>query len=142
MSIYAITVPGEPVPQGRPRFRRIGMRTITYDPKKCRQYKALVKENARLNAPDSPVDGPVSLTLTIYHKIPKSASRAKQEQMEDGLIEPTTKPDVDNVLKAVMDALTGVWYNDDAQVVEAMVSKTYSVNPRIEVCLQEIPTSI
>lgn len=130
-------VHGEPVPQGRPRFRHMGARVIAYDPKKCRLYKEAVKDEARLNAPSAPLEGSLTMTLRIYHKIPKSASRAKLERMNAGFIRPTTKPDIDNVQKAVMDALTGVWYVDDSQIVESHVGKWYSENPRVEVTVEE-----
>lgn len=57
--------------------------------------------------------------------------------MNAGFIRPTTKPDIDNVQKAVMDALTGVWYVDDSQIVESHVGKWYSENPRVEVTVEE-----
>lgn len=48
-NLYSIVVYGEPVPQGRPRFRHMGARVIAYDPKKCRLYKEAVKDEARLS---------------------------------------------------------------------------------------------
>ena len=55
--------------------------------------------------------------------------------------DPTTRPDVSNVLKGVEDALKGLWYVDDSQIVgyEA-VGKWYDKQPRIEITMWEIPT--
>lgn len=48
------------------------------------------------------------------------------------------KPDIDNVVKAVLDALNGVAYRDDTQVIELHVRKSYSEKPRVEVCIEKI----
>lgn len=51
--------------------------------------------------------------------------------MEAGTVRPSRKPDVDNVLKAVLDALNGVAYKDDSRVVHVAASKFYSNDPKI-----------
>lgn len=58
--------------------------------------------------------------------------------MLDGKILPAKKPDIDNVVKAVLDALNGVAYRDDTQVVELHVRKSYSEKPRVEVSIEKI----
>ena len=57
--------------------------------------------------------------------------------MLDGKILPAKKPDIDNVVKAVLDALNGVAYRDDTQVVELHVRKSYSEKPRVEVSIEK-----
>ena len=57
--------------------------------------------------------------------------------MEAGLIRPTKRPDVDNVLKIVCDALNKIVYDDDACIVDAQVRKYYSANPRVEISIEE-----
>ena len=61
MKLRAV-VPGEPVPQGRPRFRRAGDHVIAYDPAKSREYKRTVQLVARSRAPERPLEGAVRLT--------------------------------------------------------------------------------
>lgn len=125
-------VPGEAVPQGRPRFGH----GRTYDPPKSRKYKEKVKCIARCNASESPTTHAVRLTLVIYRGVPKSWSKRKAAQAIADKIRPTTKPDVSNVLKGIEDALNGVWYADDSQIVEyGLMGKWYAEEPRVYVRL-------
>lgn len=64
MKLRAV-VPCEPVPQGRPRFRRAGDHVIAYDPAKSREYKRIAQLVARSRAPERPLEGAVRLTLVI-----------------------------------------------------------------------------
>ena len=73
--------------------------------------------------------------IGCYFQIPKSFSKKKREQALAGDIQPTKKPDLDNILKVVCDALNKVAYNDDAQCVGAILSKGYSDTEYIEVKL-------
>jgi Holliday junction resolvase RusA-like endonuclease len=57
---------------------------------------------------------------------------------EAGRIRPITKPDTDNYVKLILDSMNGLFWRDDAQVVEITASKHYSGNPRIEVKLREV----
>ena len=66
------------------------------------------------------------MTITACFGIPKSASKKARAAMIEGLISPTKKPDMDNVVKIVLDALNGFAWHDDAQVVDLSVSKIYT----------------
>jgi Holliday junction resolvase RusA-like endonuclease len=68
--------------------------------------------------------------ITALFSIPKSASKKLQEKMLSGAVRPTKKPDCDNIIKAVLDALNGVAYYDDSQVVKICIRKRYDTNPR------------
>jgi Holliday junction resolvase RusA-like endonuclease len=57
---------------------------------------------------------------------------------KDGEIYPQVKPDLDNVMKAVLDALNGVVYADDSQVINLVATKRYSTDPRVEVYVHEV----
>lgn len=59
--------------------------------------------------------------------------------MIDRLIRPTRKPDFDNIGKIICDALNGIAYRDDAQIVDALVRKFYSDTPRVIVEISDIP---
>jgi Holliday junction resolvase RusA-like endonuclease len=73
-----------------------------------------------------PMEGPVEMTLFIVMPIPQSWPAWKREMAVAGQIMPTTKPDSDNVEKAVKDALNGVVWGDDAQVVSTVKAKLYA----------------
>lgn len=137
MNRYRVVVNGDPIPQGRPRLTTINGHARAYDPAKSRNYKQLIKLMAQQHAPDEPTKNPVILSVLIYRKIPKSFSKKKREQIDLGLLRPTTKPDVSNVIKGVEDALNGVWYKDDSQIVAyGKVGKWYSDTPRVEITME------
>ncbi|WP_337952360.1 RusA family crossover junction endodeoxyribonuclease [Mitsuokella jalaludinii] len=133
---YDLVIPGEAVPQGRPRFGH----GRTYDPPKSRKYKEYVRRLARKNMPSDalgrPLTCPVRLTCVIYRAVPKSWSRRKRADAIADKIRPTTRPDVSNVIKGIEDALNGVWYADDSQIVEyGVIGKWYAEEPRVYVRL-------
>jgi Holliday junction resolvase RusA-like endonuclease len=55
--------------------------------------------------------------------------------MESGELRPVKKPDMDNVLKVVADALNSVAYRDDTQIVDCQLRKFYDKQPRVEVII-------
>ncbi|WP_366294347.1 RusA family crossover junction endodeoxyribonuclease [Paenibacillus sp. AN1007] len=137
MTIY-FTVYGEPVAQGRPRASTKGGFVRMYDPEKSKDYKDYVRLAAAEHAPDALLLGPLGMMLTVYRPIPKSFSKKKAALAEAGEIRPVSKPDVDNYLKGVKDALKGVMWKDDSQVVEVFAQKRYSFRPRIEVKIKDL----
>ncbi|WP_100408293.1 RusA family crossover junction endodeoxyribonuclease [Bacillus solitudinis] len=128
------TIDGEPVAQGRPRFGK----GKVYDPEKSRNFKQYVKLVASQHKPEKPIEGQIQLMVEIYRSIPKSMPKYKRELIKDMKVRPVTKPDVDNYIKAIKDALNGVIWRDDSQVVTLVVSKWYSENPRVEVNVIEL----
>lgn len=79
------------------------------------------------------------MTLRIVARFlpPKSTSKKKQKQMLDGEILPLKKPDMDNIVKVVADALNGVAYNDDTQIVLVSAKKAYSAIEGLDVTVEE-----
>lgn len=134
-----LIVYGDPVAQGRPRFSRQGGFVRTYDPAKSKDYKAQIRLELQplLSRPEfSPIDRDCRLMLTVYRAIPKSFSKKKRQEASNGKIRPTTKPDTDNYIKGVLDALNGTVLKDDSVVCEIFARKFYSERPRIEVVLE------
>jgi Holliday junction resolvase RusA-like endonuclease len=134
-----IVIIGEPVAQGRPRFARQGAFIRTYDPEASRSWK----QTARLIAIEqmreqSPLCGAIELRISIHRKIPQSWSRKKQERALSGFLRPTSRPDTDNYIKSVQDALNGIVWKDDSQVVALIADKWYSDKPRIEIDVREV----
>lgn len=138
-------VVGEPVAQARPRIVRTksGIRGI--DPAKSKNYKTWVKFCA-LNAfrkletknTKKLLKSPLKVKLLIYRSIPKSDNKKLKNKKQNNDVLPTVKPDIDNVFKAVTDALTGIIWQDDKQIVNAEIAKRYSDIPRVEVEIEEI----
>lgn len=76
---------------------------------------------------------PLTVTLRFYRPYPKSMSERKRK-----ISYPTTKPDVDNYIKQAFDALNGIVWEDDAQIVDCMAIKRYSGRPRLELRIEEL----
>ncbi|WP_318530768.1 RusA family crossover junction endodeoxyribonuclease [Lacticaseibacillus songhuajiangensis] len=131
---------GEPVGQGRPKFTTHGRFVHAYDPPKSRLYKAKVARAAR-RVCKAPYTKPVKVTLDIYRPIQKSGSKALRAAKAAGDVLPVVKPDIDNVFKAVTDAVKGIAWVDDNQICVAVISKRYSDTPRIEMKIEEIKTN-
>lgn len=113
-------VPGIVVAQGRPRAFAVNGRVIMTDPPKSRDWKQAFREVASQHVlPDMPWEGPLRMSVSFFLPRPKSVSANRRPY-------PIVKPDLDNLLKAVKDALSGVFYKDDRQVVEySKVEKAY-----------------
>lgn len=144
MKLLTFQVPGEPTGKGRPRFRHAGSYVQTYTPSKTRSYEALVQTcfsgQCGRDAEGYFGDGePVYVTVYAYYGIPKSAPKKRRAAMLAGEESPTKKPDLDNVLKAVMDPLNGLAYVDDSQVVGMDAVKLYSEDPHVTVILSDSP---
>ena len=131
-------VPGEPIAQGRARFSARNGFVRAYDPRKSSDYKAYVATIARETYPLEPIDSAVELTLNFYMPIPKSFSKAKRTAALAGNIRPVVKPDIDNLAKATMDAITGICFTDDKLIVSCKLDKYYSAEPRTEVKVWEV----
>lgn len=131
---------GEPVGKGRPKFRRVGNFTQTYTPSKTAKYEQLVRleYEAQIGNFCFPKEKALSMTIRILKGIPKSTSGTRTQKMLTGIIFPGKRPDVDNCIKAVLDALNKVAFHDDSQVVRILAYEVYSEDPRLEVEITEV----
>ncbi len=128
-------VPGEPVGKGRPRFTRQGR---AYTPAKTAKYENLVSLAFLQKYPDHvPLEGPLEMVMIAYFSIPKSWSKKKAEQARLNKLFPTKKPDTDNIAK-VKDALNGIAFKDDSQVVMETIFKMYAETPRLVIQIKEM----
>lgn len=132
MDCIKFTVYGEPVVQGRPHGSIRNGKVHMRDRAKAKYFKQYVALVASQHRPKTVITGPVAMDVKVYRPMPKSVSNSlkKKEKAENGLLRPTTKPDVDNYVKGVKDALDHLIYKDDSQVVDLKVSKFYSEEPR------------
>jgi Holliday junction resolvase RusA-like endonuclease len=124
-------VPGEPRGKGRPRFNRHTGSTYTDSETRAYEQKIVAyyrKAYQGFRWPDSAF---IHVIVTAHYPIPKSATKAAIAGMQAQRILPSRKPDIDNVLKVVLDALNGVAYKDDSRVVSVTARKVYSFEPKI-----------
>lgn len=122
------TAPVVAVPKARPRFTRSGR---TYTPAKTQAFEkqiALMARRAMADAGVSRVEsGAVSVLAYFYYTPPQSWSKKRKQEVVDKIVVPkTTKPDIDNLKKAVLDGMNGVVFADDALVSRISAEKAYS----------------
>ena len=130
---------GAPKGKERPRAAKLRDRTIVYTPKKTKDYEREIATAYRTQCRGI-FSGAVAIEIHAYYEIPKSASRKRVLDMVSDRERPTKKPDGDNIAKAVCDALNGVAYKDDSQVVDLTVRKYYSKFPHVQVFISEAKT--
>lgn len=130
-----ITVYGKPQGKGRPRYTVRGGHAVAYTPESTRAYEAQIRQ--AWQEQDGRDFGPAALALivTAYYPVPSRARKAEREAMLSGQVPVRDKPDLDNVVKAVMDALNSTAYEDDKQITHINAARTYSEDPRIEIDL-------
>ena len=128
-----LTVIGEPVSKGRLRFGR----GKTYTPAKTIAAETFIQLCATQKGVPKMMNGPLRLTVTFSMGIPKSWSAKKKAEAELGNIRPTSKPDIDNLIKLVGDALNGIAYKDDSQIVEIQAVKKYG-KPQTIIHIKEV----
>lgn len=122
----AFVIPGTPVGKGRPKFARRGAFVTAYTPEKTASYENLVKlAAAEAMAGRDIIAGAVCVGIHLYVTPPASWSQKKQREALEGRIFPTSKPDIDNVLKGIMDACNEIVFKDDKQAVDVRVVKRY-----------------
>ena len=129
-----ICVPGEPIGKGRPRIGRRGSHAMMFTPQKTADYESKIRsegEKVMIAYGRIALAGPLQIDLTITLGIPTSYSKKRATACLEGREHPTKVPDWDNVAKAVCDALNGVVWVDDKQIVDAVVRKRYGEIPCI-----------
>lgn len=136
------TYHGEAVGKGRPRYSRRGEYVHTYTPQKTKNFEDAIRfEFMASNCEAMPVyDREISLKANVLVgiPIPKSYSKKKQALCRDRFIAPSKKPDIDNILKSVFDALNGYAFADDVQIVRVYAEKVYAEEPFVEVEIDEL----
>ena len=117
-----IFTPGEPIAQPRVKVSTKGGFARAYVDAKhpIHAYKQAIRL-AYVNAGGELMDGPVSVQVVCLFERPKSHSKKRRQQREPK----TTKPDADNLGKAILDSLNEIAYHDDGQVYRLTVEKWY-----------------
>lgn len=134
MTSIVFIVPGQPQGKGRPRVGKIGGHARMFTPEKTVAYEGLIAHAAHQAMQGRElITGAVAVIMNVRCQVPASWSKKKQGQALTGEIRPTTKPDQDNVIKAIFDGLNGVAWRDDVQVVEITSSKRYAPVPGVYV---------
>lgn len=109
-----ITFNCDPTPKQRPRLTKSG---IAFTPKKTRIAEAAIKYELRQKWNHDALDGPVSVTLDFYIQKPKSVPKKR--------VLPIVKPDLDNLIKLVLDGCNRIVFRDDSLICKLIARKHY-----------------
>lgn len=119
----------EPRGKERPRFCRNG--NNVYTPRKTKEYEELIGFSfLKFGGKKVEKTDYVAVSVDAYFKIPKSYTKGRRIDCQYNINRPTRKPDADNILKAVLDGLNGVAYDDDRQVVDVKCRKWYTLGEK------------
>jgi len=140
------TVPDIPRPKDRPRARIVRPRfkpesVSFYNTKEVERAEDNIRSRASIAMMGQGVEKfttAISVAITFFVPIPKSFSGVRRGKANGNEILPVTKPDLDNYVKLVMDAMNKVVYQDDNLVVDISAKKRYSDNPGTVVSIEEI----
>ena len=126
-------LPFIPVPKARPKFTRTGH---AYTPKKTADYESRIADYYKFKGGEL-FEGPIKVILQFQMPVPKSFSKKRKQAIMDGDNRHTSRPDLDNLCKAVLDALNGVAFKDDAQISSIRMIKFYSFYPGVRLKIME-----
>lgn len=139
--VICFTVPGKPQGKARARtgYNPKTKQVMSHTPENTVLYENFIK-TCYMQTTDHIFDGgeALSVCITACFEPIKSISKKKREQMLRNVIYPLKKPDIDNIVKAVLDALNGIAYKDDTQVVQVMATKTYQESAHVDVIITEM----
>ena len=134
--IYDFEVPGKVIGKGRPRLNTYS--GIVYTPTKTKDYETLVEQYFLLKYPKFKVfEGRVKVSIIAYFAIPKATKKSDINEMLDNNISPTKKPDIDNIVKVVLDSMNKFAFKDDNQITKLEVEKKYSIEDKIYIKIEE-----
>lgn len=120
MTATCITIAGKPFGKQRPRFRR---KTGTaFTPKETVRFEDAVRALGALHF-KRPIEGPVRIEVIASFAPPASWSQAKRKAWLGR--HHTQRPDADNIVKAITDALNRIAFADDAQIAEVYARKVW-----------------
>jgi Holliday junction resolvase RusA-like endonuclease len=140
-----IGVRGVPIPQGSMKAFVVGppharRAVVTPDNARTKPWKAAVTDMAgrvmeRLG--QRPLDGPVGVDVVFRMPRPKGHF-GRRGLLPSAPATPATKPDIDKLARAILDALTGIVFRDDSQVVALRLAKVYADDPGATITIEAV----
>jgi Holliday junction resolvase RusA-like endonuclease len=132
-------IEGKAKPKQSFRYTRQGFK---YTPRDVKQYARDVQYSFAAKypqwLPSMFFEKPLRVEIEVYKQMPKSFSKIKKQRALAGEIRPLVKPDCDNISKNILDALNGVVYPDDKQIVELTIKKFYSEDEFVNIRIEDI----
>ena len=134
--IYEFEVPGKVIGKGRPRLN--SYTGVVYTPTKTKDYESLVEQYFLLKYPRfKTLEGRIRVSIVAYFSIPKATKKSDINEMLDNNISPTKKPDIDNIVKVVLDSMNKFAFKDDNQITKIEVEKKYALEDKIYIKIEE-----
>lgn len=121
----------EPTAKGRPRFSRIGAHVRTYTPATTRGAEDSLRWLLRAEGAKKH-DKPAAVRLALRFSLIRPKSAPKRVRW------PTTRPDIDQYIKLILDAGNGLLWDDDSQVISLLATKQFDVISRVEMETEEV----
>lgn len=140
MARIEVTINENPYGKKRARLARFGKYAHAYDPAENKAYAKRVVRTLRQKYESNTKfkDGvPLMMVVVADFPIPEYLPKKTQQEMREKKVYPTKRPDIDNISKAVMDALNKNAYYDDQQVVGLLVVKKYEEKGKVTFILTD-----
>ena len=133
------TVYGEPVAKGRPRFSTRGKFPVAYTPEKTKTYESEVGMMAKVAMGASEAfKGALEAFIYVTFPIPPSYSKKRAEACLNDSEKHTKRPDLDNVVKAVIDGMDKIVFDNDSQITSIHATKVYGQVAKVEVMVKQV----
>lgn len=134
--IYEFEVPGKVIGKGRPRLN--SYTGVVYTPTRTKDYESLVEQYFLLKYPRfKALEGRIKINIIAYFSIPKTTKKSDINEMLENNISPTKKPDIDNIVKAILDSMNKFAFKDDNQITKLEVEKKYAIEDKVYVKIEE-----
>jgi len=139
-------VPGKVQAKQSAKFCNMGGFIKAYQPAVVVNYANWVKQCFMTAYPEHRAEifkgSMLSIKTIAYFEIPKSKPLKFIYGAQNGYLRPIVKPDTDNISKNIKDALNKIAFPDDSQIVEEIIEKRYSDNPRAEIIIKDISLNL
>lgn len=133
--MYEFEVPGKITGKARPRVNTITGRA--YTPSNTKDYEMLIKQYFKVKYPHyETLEGRIKVKIIAYFSIPKSTNKEQQKEMLKNNISPTKKPDIDNIIKIILDAMNKMAFKDDSQITKLEIEKVYAEEEKVYVKIE------
>ena len=132
------TIYGEPVAKGRPRFSTRGKFPVAYTPEKTKAFEFEVGMMALAAMGGSkPLEGALEAFIYVTFAVPESYAKKRLEACLIGTEKHTKRPDLDNVIKSVIDGMDKIVFDNDSQITSIHATKVYGEVAKVEVMVKQ-----
>lgn len=129
--MYLFEIHQKPIAQKQTRLGKRGC----FNPSHADQE--MLRWQIKPHAPKVPLEGAIYLEMTFYMPIPKG-SKIQMRMMANGTVLPIKRPDIDNLAYLLTNAMKGIMYEDDSQIVDLVLRKRYGEDPKTVVKVVEL----